>query len=326
MKETSQNSRRIRSVAGSGHVKSPANRRIFSGCFTALVTPLRGDKVDEKSFQALVDWQVREGIGGLVPCGTTGESPTLSHKEHMRVTELCIEGAARRVPVIAGTGSNSTLETIDFAKHAEKVGADAQLVVTPYYNKPTQEGLYQHFKAVHDHSGLPIIIYNIPGRSAVDLSLKTMIELSRLPRIIGVKDATGDLSRPLLTRLAIGSNFSFLSGDDATAFAFLAQGGHGVVSVTANVAPKLCVAMQTAWQSRAVSEAQLINEILTPLNRALFLETNPSPVKYAASLLGLSTPQVRLPLCEITDATKAEVLDAMARAGIMRRSTAAVVG
>jgi 4-hydroxy-tetrahydrodipicolinate synthase len=326
MKETSQNSRRIRSVAGSGHVKSPANRRIFSGCFTALVTPLRGDKVDEKSFQALVDWQVREGIGGLVPCGTTGESPTLSHKEHMRVTELCIEGAARRVPVIAGTGSNSTLETIDFAKHAEKVGADAQLVVTPYYNKPTQEGLYQHFKAVHDHSGLPIIIYNIPGRSAVDLSLKTMIELSRLPRIIGVKDATGDLSRPLLTRLAIGSNFSLLSGDDATAFAFLAQGGHGVVSVTANVAPKLCVAMQTAWQSRAVSEAQLINEILTPLNRALFLETNPSPVKYAASLLGLSTPQVRLPLCEITDATKAEVLDAMARAGIMRRSTAAVVG
>jgi 4-hydroxy-tetrahydrodipicolinate synthase len=287
---------------------------------------LRGDKVDEKSFQALVDWQVREGIGGLVPCGTTGESPTLSHKEHMRVTELCIEGAARRVPVIAGTGSNSTLETIDFAKHAEKVGADAQLVVTPYYNKPTQEGLYQHFKAVHDHSGLPIIIYNIPGRSAVDLSLKTMIELSRLPRIIGVKDATGDLSRPLLTRLAIGSNFSLLSGDDATAFAFLAQGGHGVVSVTANVAPKLCVAMQTAWQSRAVSEAQLINEILTPLNRALFLETNPSPVKYAASLLGLSTPQVRLPLCEITDATKAEVLDAMARAGIMRRSTAAVVG
>jgi 4-hydroxy-tetrahydrodipicolinate synthase len=326
MKETSQNSRRIRSVAGSGHVKSPANRRIFSGCFTALVTPLRGDKVDEKSFQALVDWQVREGIGGLVPCGTTGESPTLSHKEHMRVTELCIEGAARRVPVIAGTGSNSTLETIDFAKHAEKAGADAQLVVTPYYNKPTQEGLYQHFKAVHDHSGLPIIIYNIPGRSAVDLSLKTMIELSRLPRIIGVKDATGDLSRPLLTRLAIGSNFSLLSGDDATAFAFLAQGGHGVVSVTANVAPKLCVAMQTAWQSRAVSEAQLINEILTPLNRALFLETNPSPVKYAASLLGLSTPQVRLPLCEITDATKAEVLDAMARAGIMRRSTAAVVG
>jgi len=286
---------------------------------------LRGDKVDEKSFQALVDWQIREGIGGLVPCGTTGESPTLSHKEHMRVTELCIEGAARRVPVIAGTGSNSTQETIDFAKHAERAGADAQLVVTPYYNKPTQEGLYQHFKAVHDHSGLPIIIYNILGRTAVDLSLETMVELSTLPRIIGVKDATGDLSRPLLTRLAIGSSFSLLSGDDTTALAFLAQGGHGVVSVTANIAPKLCVAMQTAWQSRAVVEAQLINETLAPLNRVLFLETNPSPVKYAASLLGLSTSQVRLPLCETKDTTKAKVLGAMVEAGLVHRSTRAVV-
>jgi 4-hydroxy-tetrahydrodipicolinate synthase len=326
VKETSQNSRRtlpsIKSVAGS---KSPVKRQIFSGCFTALITPLRGDKVDEKSFQTLVDWQVREGISGLVPCGTTGESPTLSHKEHMRVTELCIEGAARRVPVIAGTGSNSTQETIDFAKHAEKAGADAQLVVTPYYNKPTQEGLYHHFKAVHDHSGLPIIIYNIPGRSAVDLSLETLVELSRLPRIIGVKDATGDLSRPLLTRLAIGSNFSLLSGDDATALAFLAQGGHGVVSVTANVAPTLCVAMQTAWQSRAVAEAQLVNEILAPLNRALFLETNPSPVKYATSLLGLSTPQVRLPLWEVKDSTRAKVRSAMAQVGLIF-STAEAVG
>src|SRR5580698_6136434 len=212
MKETSQNSRRIRSVAGSGHVKSPANRRIFSGCFTALVTPLRGDKVDEKSFQALVDWQVREGIAGLVPCGTTGESPTLSHKEHMRVTELCVEVAARRVPVIAGTGSNSTQETIDFARHAEKAGADAQLVVTPYYNKPTQEGLYQHFKAVQDHSGLPIIIYNIPGRSVVDMSVETMAELAKLPRIIGVKDATSDLTRPTRMRHAIGPDFCQLSG------------------------------------------------------------------------------------------------------------------
>jgi 4-hydroxy-tetrahydrodipicolinate synthase len=244
----------------------------------------------------------------------------------MRVTELCIGVAARRRPVIAGTGSNSTQETIDFAKHAEKAGADAQLVVTPYYNKPTQEGLYKHFKAIHDHSGLPIIIYNIPGRSVVDMSVETMAELAKLPRIIGVKDATSDLSRPLLTRLAIGSNFSLLSGDDATALAFLAQGGHGVVSVTANIAPKLCVAMQTAWRSGAVTEAQFINETLAPLNRALFLETNPSPVKYAASLLGLSTAQVRLPLSEIKDITRAKVRDAMAQVGLIHSTAVAVVG
>ncbi len=293
-------------------------RHIFSGCLTALITPLRGGKVDEKAFQALVDWQVAEGFSGLVPCGTTGESPTLSHREHMRVTELCIEVAARRVPVIAGTGSNSTQETIDFSKHAEKAGADAQLVVTPYYNKPTQHGLYQHFKAVHDHSGLPIIIYNIPSRSVVDLSVETMVELAKLPRIIGVKDATCDLSRPLDTRLAIDADFLLLSGDDATALAFLAQGGSGVISVTSNVAPKICAAMQAAWRSGELREAQRINEILAPLNRALFLETSPSPVKYAASLLGLSTAEVRLPLCEVKDTTKSKVRDAMARAGLVQ--------
>jgi len=315
----------VKRLAKSEVFKASVNHRIFSGCFTALITPLRGEKVDEKAFQELVDWQVREGINGLVPCGTTGESPTLSHREHKRVTELCIEVAARRVPVIAGTGSNSTQETIDFARHAEKAGADAQLVVTPYYNKPTQDGLYQHFKAVQDHSGLPIIIYNIPGRSVVDMSVETMVELAKLPRIIGVKDATSDLFRPLVTRLAIGPNFSLLSGDDATALAFLAQGGNGVVSVTANIAPKLCVAMQTAWRSGAVNEAQFINETLAPLNRALFLETNPSPVKYAASLLGLSTSQVRLPLCEIKDITRAKVRDAMAQVGLIH-STAVAVG
>jgi 4-hydroxy-tetrahydrodipicolinate synthase len=307
----------VKAVAESKIDKAPVKHPIFCGCFTALITPFRGGKVDEKAFQALIDWQVKEGIGGLVPCGTTGESPTLSHREHMRVTELCIEVAARRVPVIAGTGSNSTEETIDFSKHAEKAGADAQLVVTPYYNKPTQEGLYQHFKAVHDHSGLPIIIYNIPSRSVVDMSVETMVELAKLPRIIGVKDATGDLSRPLSTRLAIGPDFSLLSGDDATALAFLAQGGHGVISVTGNVAPKICAAMQAAWRSGEVREAQRINEILAPLNRALFLESSPSPVKYAASLLGLSTAEVRLPLCEITDTTKSRVRDAMARAGLV---------
>ena len=322
MEENNPNGLRIlsavKAVAESRIDKAPIERRIFGGCFTALITPFRGGKVDEKAFQALIDWQVKEGIGGLVPCGTTGESPTLSHREHMRVTELCIEVAARRVPVIAGTGSNSTEETIDFSKHAEKAGADAQLVVTPYYNKPTQEGIYQHFKAVHDHSGLPIIIYNIPSRSVVDMSVETMVELAKLPRIIGVKDATGDLSRPLATRLAIGSDFSLLSGDDATALAFLAQGGHGVISVTGNVAPKICAAMQTAWRSGEVREAQRINEILAPLNRALFLESSPSPVKYAASLLGLSTAEVRLPLCEITDTTKSRVRDAMARIGLVQ--------
>jgi len=322
VEENNLNGRRIpasvKRVAEFEVDKSSIKRRTFSGCFTALITPLRGGEVDEKAFQALVDWQVREGISGLVPCGTTGESPTLTHREHMRVTELCIEVAARRVPVIAGTGSNATQETIDFSRHAEKAGADAQLVVTPYYNKPTQEGLYQHFKAVHDHSGLPIIIYNIPGRSVVDMSVETMVELAKLPRIIGVKDATGDLSRPLYTALAIGRDFSLLSGDDATALAFLAQGGHGVISVTSNIAPRICAAMQAAWRSGAVREAQRINEILAPLNRALFLEASPSPVKYAASLLDLSTAEVRLPLCEIKDTTKSRVRDAMARAGLIQ--------
>jgi 4-hydroxy-tetrahydrodipicolinate synthase len=322
VEENNPNGRRsspsVKRVAGAEVDKAHDKRRIFSGCFTALITPLRGRKVDEKAFRALVDWQVKEGINGLVPCGTTGESPTLTHREHMRITELCIEVAAHRVPVIAGTGSNSTEETIDFSRHAEKAGADAQLVVTPYYNKPTQEGLYQHFKAVHDHSGLPIIIYNIPSRSVVDMSVETTAELAKLPRIIGVKDATGDLSRPLYTRLAVGPDFSIISGDDATALALLTQGGQGVISVTSNIAPKICVAMQAAWQSGEVREAQRINEILAPLNRALFLETSPSPIKYAASLLGLSTAEVRLPLCEIKETTRSSVRDAMARVGLIQ--------
>jgi 4-hydroxy-tetrahydrodipicolinate synthase len=306
-------------------VKSVARKPTLRGCFTALITPLRAGKVDEKSFQALVDWQVREGINGLVPCGTTGESPTLSHREHMRVTEICVEVAAHRVPVIAGTGSNSTQETIDFARHAEKAGADAQLVVTPYYNKPTQEGLYQHFKAVHDHSGLPIIIYNIPGRSVVDMTMETMAELAKLPRIIGLKDATGDLARPLHTRLAIGPKFTMLSGDDATALAFLAQGGDGLVSVNSNIAPKLCAAMQTAWRTGAIGEAQRINQVLAALSRALFLETSPAPVKYAASLMHLCTAELRLPLCEIKDSTRTKVRDAMAQAGLLSERTQGLI-
>jgi 4-hydroxy-tetrahydrodipicolinate synthase len=318
VQDDNQNGRGISPSVKSDLATEQFKRRIFSGCFTALITPLRGGRVDEKAFQALVDWQVKERISGLVTCGTTGESPTLSHREHMRVTELCIEVAARRVPVIAGTGSNSTQETIEFSRHAEKAGADAQLVVTPYYNKPTQEGLYKHFKEVHDHSALPIIIYNIPSRSVVDMSVATMAELAKLPRIIGIKDATGDLSRPLYTRIAVGPDFSILSGDDATALALLAQGGQGVISVTSNVAPRICVAMQTAWQSGEISEAQRINQILAPLNRALFLESSPSPVKYAASLLGLSTAEVRLPLCEIKDAIKSIVREAMTRIGLVQ--------
>jgi 4-hydroxy-tetrahydrodipicolinate synthase len=291
---------------------------MLDGCLTALITPFRNGSIDEKAFQSLVDWQVKEGIDGVVVCGTTGESPTLSHKEHVRLTELCIEAAKRRVPVLAGTGSNSTQETIEFARHAERAGADAQLVVTPSYNKPTQEGLYLHFKAVHDSCGLPIVIYNIPSRSVVDMTIETMAELAKLPRIIGVKDATGDLTRPVRTKLAIGTAFSLLGGDDGTALAFLAQGGHGVISVTSNIAPRMCVEMQDAWRCGDVSKAQQLNEMLTPLYQALFMETSPAPVKYAASQLGLSTPDVRLPLSEIKDVTKARVREVMARVGLFK--------
>jgi 4-hydroxy-tetrahydrodipicolinate synthase len=234
------------------------------------------------------------------------------------VTELCIEATDGRVPVIAGTGSNSTEETIQFARHAEKARADAQLVVTPYYNKPTQEGLYRHFKAVHDSSGLPIVIYNIPSRSVVDLSFETITLLARLPRVVGLKDATGDLSRPGRTRLLVGKDFSQLSGDDATSLGFLAQGGHGAISVTANVAPRLCSEMQVLWQRGDSVEAQRVSFRLTALHQALFLESSPAPVKYAASLLGISTGEVRLPLCAITDCTKARVREAMDLAGIIR--------
>jgi 4-hydroxy-tetrahydrodipicolinate synthase len=318
-------SQSLKTVLSFRHPKDGAGRPTFTGCFTALITPLRDGKVDEDAFQALVDWQIKEGISGLVPCGATGESPTLTPKEHKRIIELCVEAAAGRVPVIAGTGSNSTLETIQFALHAEKAGADAQLVVTPYYNKPTQEGLYCHFKAVHDHSGLPIIIYNIPSRSVVDMSIGTMTELAKLPRIAGVKDATGDLARPVRTRLAIGPNFSMLSGEDATALPFLAQGGDGVVSVTANVTPAMCATMQNAWRSGAVAEAQRINQVLAPLNEALFAETNPAPIKYAACLLGLSSGEVRLPLCLINRVTRTKVRNAMAQAGLISTEHEAAV-
>ncbi|MEE3625130.1 4-hydroxy-tetrahydrodipicolinate synthase [Nitrospirillum sp. BR 11752] len=289
----------------------------LAGSLVALITPFADGKVDERAFQALVDWQVKEGTHGLVPCGTTGESPTLSHEEHRRLVELCVEVADRRVPVVAGTGSNSTAEAISLTKHAKAVGADAALVVTPYYNKPTQEGLYQHFKAIHDAADLPIIIYNIPGRSVIDMSIATMARLAALPNIVGVKDATADLVRPLRTRVELGADFIQLSGEDATATAFLAQGGVGCISVTANVAPRLCAEMQNAWVRGDLVEMARIRDLLMPLHHAMFVETSPAPVKYAASLLGLCRPELRLPLVETTPATQELVRAALVHAGVL---------
>jgi len=294
------------------------NGPLFTGSITALITPFRkGGAIDEDAFRHFVKWQIDEGTDALVPMGTTGESPTVTHDEHKRVIELCIEAAEGRVPVIAGAGSNSTAEAIDFMKHAEAVGADAGLVVTPYYNKPNQEGLYQHFKAVQDATSLPIIIYNIPGRSVVDMTVETMARLAKLPRIVGVKDATCDLERPALTRAAIGANFCQLSGEDATVLPFLAQGGHGCISVTANVAPRLCAELHNAWKKGDLARAQEINDRLMPLHHALFLEPNPQPVKYALSLLGYCENELRLPLVPVTPETQSRVRDAMLHAGLL---------
>ncbi|HYD71331.1 4-hydroxy-tetrahydrodipicolinate synthase [Azospirillum sp.] len=290
---------------------------MFHGSITALLTPFKNGKVDESAFQAFVDWQITEGTNALVPCGTTGESPTLSHEEHDRVVELAIEAAAGRVPVIAGAGSNSTEEAIRLSRHARKAGAAAALVVTPYYNKPTQEGLYQHFKAIHDAADLPIIIYNIPGRSVVDMSVATMARLAKLPNIIGVKDATADLVRPLRTRVEIGPDFVQLSGEDATAIAFNAQGGVGCISVTSNVAPKLCAQMQKAWRDGDLATCFKIRDQLMPLHNALFVETSPGPVKYAASLLGKCGDELRLPLVPVGESTRQTVRDAMVAAGVL---------
>ena len=290
---------------------------MFQGSYVALVTPFENGGVDDAGFESFVDWQIREGTHGLVPCGTTGESPTLSHAEHERVTELCVAAAGGRVPVLAGTGSNSTAEAISLTRHAKAAGADGALVVTPYYNKPTQEGLYQHFKAIHDAVELPIVIYNIPGRSAVDMSVETMARLAKLPNIVGVKDATNDPVRPLKTRLACGPDFAQLSGEDAAVLALLANGGHGCISVTANVAPRHCADMHQAWQAGDREAALAIQERLMPLHDALFSETSPGPVKYAASLLELCSPDLRLPLVEPAPATREKVAAAMRSAGIL---------
>jgi len=290
---------------------------MFFGSMPALITPFANGKVDEAGFKSFVEWQIGEGSNGLVPCGTTGESPTLSHEEHMRVTEMCIEVANGRVPVIAGAGSNSTDEAIRLATHAKKAGADAALVVTPYYNKPTQAGLYAHYKAIHDAADIPIIIYNIPGRSIVDMTVETMAELAKLPNIVGAKDSTQDLARPIDTRLAIGDDFCIMSGEDGTAIPLLAAGGHGCISVTANIAPRMCSDMQKAWRTGDLKTCMELQDILTPLHNAIFCETSPGPIKYAASLLGKCAPDARLPIVAISEESKATVRNAMVQVGLL---------
>ena len=291
---------------------------MLSGSITALVTPFKKDGTfDEANFTKHIDWQLQNGTNGFVPVGTTGESPTLSHEEHKNVIETCVNVVNKKVPVIAGTGSNNTDEAIDFIEHATSVGADAALVVTPYYNKPTQEGMYQHFKKLNDISGIPIIIYNIPGRCVVDMSVETMARLSCLDKIIGVKDATADISRTSLQRHVIGENFIQLSGEDMTALALMAHGGRGCISVTSNVAPRLCADLQDACLSFDFKKALAIQDKLIPLHKALFLETSPAPVKYALSLLDYCEDVVRLPLVSVTSETQAAVRDAMIHAGIL---------
>ncbi|MCK8783561.1 4-hydroxy-tetrahydrodipicolinate synthase [Roseomonas sp. NAR14] len=291
---------------------------MFKGSLVALITPMTADgAVDEKAFGELVEWQIAEGTQGLVPVGTTGESPTLSHAEHDRVVALCIEAAAGRVPVIAGAGSNSTAEAVRLARHAKESGADAVLVVTPYYNKPTQEGLYLHYRTIADSVDIPIVIYNIPPRSVIDMSVETMARLARHPNIVGVKDATANLARPLHTRAACGEGFCQLSGEDHTALAYLAAGGHGCISVTANVAPRLCAEMHAAWADGRVAEAIRLQDRLLPLHDAMFCETSPGPVKYAASLLGRTSDHCRLPLAPVSEGNRARVREAMVGLGLL---------
>lgn len=290
---------------------------MFKGSITALITPFKNGGIDETGFQSFVEWQIAEGTDGLVPCGTTGESPTLSHEEHHRVIELCVEAAKGKVPVIAGAGSNSTAEAIALASHARKVGADAVLVVTPYYNKPTQEGLYQHYKAIHDAVDIPIVIYNIPGRSVIDMSVETMARLAKLPNIVGVKDATNDIVRPVRTRNAIGPEFCQLSGEDANIVAFLAHGGRGCISVTANIAPGLCAKLHDAWEAGDLATVYELRDRLMPLHDSLFCESNPAPVKYATRLIGKTDGSVRLPLVEISGASKEKVAAAMKSVGLI---------
>ena len=290
---------------------------MFQGSIPALITPFKNGKIDYESFYKIIEWSLSEGSHGFVPCGTTGESPTLSHQEHIKVVDECVRIVDKRVPVIAGTGSNNTVEAIEFTNHAEKSGADAALVVTPYYNKPTQEGLQAHFKKIAESTSLPIIIYNIPGRSVVDMTIDTMSVLSNISNIVGVKDATNDLFRPLLTQTKIQKDFCYLSGEDGTALAYLAQGGQGCISVTANIAPKLCSDMQNLWRERKINLAQEINIKLSKIHHVLFVESSPGPVKYAAELLNLCSAETRLPLVSIKDSTKALVKECLVEIGLI---------
>jgi 4-hydroxy-tetrahydrodipicolinate synthase len=290
---------------------------MFKGSFVALITPFKDGKVDETAFRSFIEWQITEGSDGLVPCGTTGESPTLSHEEHQKVTEICIEVTDGRIPVIAGAGSNSTEEAISLAQHARTAGADAVLVVTPYYNKPTQAGLFAHYKAINDNAKIPIIIYNIPGRSIIDMSVETMADLSKLDYIVGVKDATAQLDRPILTTLACGKDFCQLSGEDGTAIPHLAAGGHGCISVTGNILPRQCSEMQKAWAEGNIKKSMELQELLMPVHAAMFCETSPGPVKYAAELLGLFSSGARLPITEIADDSKVTVKEALKHVGVI---------
>jgi len=288
----------------------------IKGSITALVTPFKDGKVDEAAFRKLVNWQIAEGTQGLVPCGTTGESPTLSHEEHNRVIELCVEEAKGRVPVIAGAGSNSTEEAIALTRHAKEVGCDAVLSVTGYYNKPTQEGQYRHFMAIADAVDIPIVLYNIPARAIVGITVETMARLAKHKNIIGVKDATANLTRPSLERLACGKDWLMVSGEDGTALGYNAHGGQGCISVTANVTPRLCAEFQAACTAGDYALARDYQDRLMPLHDALFCETSPAPIKFAASLLGLCSAEVRLPLVEASESARATVKAAMQKAGL----------
>jgi 4-hydroxy-tetrahydrodipicolinate synthase len=291
---------------------------MFKGSIVALITPMRADgSLDEAAYARFIDWQISQGTEGIVPVGTTGESPTLSHDEHRRAVAIAVEVSAKRVPVIAGAGSNSTAEAVGLAQYAKSVGADAVMVVTPYYNKPSQEGLFRHYTAVADAAGLPLIIYNIPSRSVIDMSVETMARLAQHRNVVGVKDATANLARPLHTRRAAGADFIQLSGEDHTALSFLAAGGHGCISVTANIAPRRCADIHQAWRDGRVAEAIALQDKLVPLHDAMFCESSPGPVKFGASLLGFTTPFCRLPLAPISEAAEQRVRGAMADLGLL---------
>jgi 4-hydroxy-tetrahydrodipicolinate synthase len=291
-------------------------RPSFRGVFTALVTPFRGGQIDEAAFVSLVERQVAAGVHGLVPVGTTGETSTLSHDEHRRVVELCVATAAGRVPVIAGAGSNATAEAIELARHAKEVGADAALVVTPYYNRPSQEGLYRHYAAINDAVDLPVLVYNVPSRTSVDIANETLQRLSKLPHIVGVKDATSDLGRASLQRLTCGEGWVMLSGDDVSALGYLAHGGHGCISVTANVAPEACAAFYNAALSGDWTAALGWQDRLIRLHKGLFLDSSPAPTKFALARLGLCSEEARLPIAPCAEAVKPAVLEAMREAGL----------